>query len=156
MKLDIRDLPAFQVIGIQVRTVNAAERQSDTAKIPKLWKRFFEEQIEEQIPGRTDPHEIVGVYHNYENDFQGFYTLLIGQQSTFAGPLPGALVRTQVPAQQYLVFDPVPARPEEIQKVWRTVWDYFSQAGPFQRAYSHDFEVYRGKTMQLYLGVQSQ
>lgn len=156
MNLDIRDIPGFQVVGVQVRTVNAAERQPNTAKIPKLWKRYFEEKIEEQIPGRTDPDEIIGVYHNYENDFQGFYTLLIGQRSGFEGPIPGALVRTQVPAQQYLVFEPVPAKPEEIQKVWREVWDYFSQVSPFRRAYSHDFELYRGKTMQLFLAVRSE
>lgn len=156
MNLQIVEMPAFQVVGIEVRTVNAAERTPATAKIPKLWKRFFEEKVEEQIPGKAEPERLYAVYHSYENDFNGFYSLLIGQKSGTAGPLPGALRRAEVEPQQYLAFPPVPAKPEEIAKVWQEVWNYFSQAGPFKRAYSQDFELYQNNTMQLHLAVADQ
>lgn len=154
MRLEIVERPGFRAVGVVVRTVNAAERDLATAKIPKLWKRYFDEKIDEQIPAVVHPEEVVAVYHNYENDYQGFYSLLIGQASAYEGPLPGALQDADVPEQLYLVFPPVPARPDEITRVWQEVWNYFSQTGPFQRAYDHDFELYRSKTMQLFLGVK--
>ena len=50
--------------GISVRTTNHAEISHDTAKLGRLWQKFYQNYAG-QLPEGED---IYGIYHNYESD----------------------------------------------------------------------------------------
>src|SRR4026209_437221 len=66
------------VVGIDITTSNAAERDPAKARIPALWGRFYGEGILSKIPGKKSPVLPVGVYTDYESDHDGQYRLLAG------------------------------------------------------------------------------
>ncbi len=41
MDVKLREVLPFSVSGLQVRTLNVAEQQPDTARIGPMWERFF-------------------------------------------------------------------------------------------------------------------
>ena len=78
----------MKVIGFEVRTSNSLEADRATAKIPGLWKRFFEERLEEKIPKRTTPGSHFGVYTNYEGDHTGMYSLIVSAEVSSLDRVP--------------------------------------------------------------------
>ena len=65
----------FSVIGISVRTTN--ENGQSAKDIEALWGKFWGEEIQNQIPNKIND-DIYAVYTDYETDFNGPYTLIIG------------------------------------------------------------------------------
>ena len=65
MTSQIKELPeAIACRGISVRTTNHAEISHDTAKLGRLWQKFYQNHAG-QLPEGED---IYGIYHNYESD----------------------------------------------------------------------------------------
>ena len=65
MTSQIKELPeAIACRGISVRTTNNAEISHDTAKLGRLWQKFYQNHAGELPEGE----DIYGVYHNYESD----------------------------------------------------------------------------------------
>src|SRR5215472_9061012 len=78
----------MKVIGFEARTANALEGDRVTAKIPGLWKRFFEQTLEERIPNRTHPGKLFGVYTNYESDHTSMYSLIVSAEVSSLDRVP--------------------------------------------------------------------
>ena len=50
--------------GISARTTNNAEISHDTAKLGRLWQKFYQNHMKSLSEGE----DIYGVFHNYESD----------------------------------------------------------------------------------------
>src|SRR5262245_33317547 len=95
----IVSLPAFTVAGLSVRTSNSRPDQ-----IGKLWQEFYSRNIEAQVPNRKSKN-IYSVYIDYERDYTCPYTLIIGCEVEPDEIVPEGLVKKQVPAAKFAVFD---------------------------------------------------
>ena len=133
----------MKVIGCGVRTSYSSELDSVTAKIPGLWKRFFEERLEEKIPNRTHPGNFLGVYTDYESDHTGAYSLIVSAEVSSLESLPEGMLGLTIPVGKYVVFPAGGPIPNAIIQAWQNVWNYFSQSSEYRRAYTTDFESYR-------------
>jgi len=151
--------PQIHVIGVEVRTRNDLEANPVTAKIPGLWRRFFQENLAAEIENRKDANVLFGAYTNYQSDHTGYYSLLIGAEVSKLEMIPQGMAGITIPATEYLVF-PAPGKiPEAIMTAWGNIWKYFPQDAPCQRAYTTDFELYRtnhdGQTQgEIYIAVR--
>jgi predicted transcriptional regulator YdeE len=104
-------------------------------KISGLWQRVT----------RTFPKHCVkyGVYHNYETDFKGNYTLSVAIESG-NGSVPLEI------DGEYKIFDVDTAVENSISKTWEKIWNM-----PISRAYTFDFEQYNPDgTIQIYIAVK--
>jgi predicted transcriptional regulator YdeE len=91
------------------------------------------------------PKDVVkyGVYHNYESDFKGNYTLSAAIESC-NGSVPLEI------DGEYKVFDVDTTVEDPIVKTWEKVWKM-----PIRRSYSFDFEQYNPDgTIQIYIAVK--
>ena len=129
-----------KIIGIEARTSNSAETNSQTAKIPTLWQKFF--QLEEKIPNRKNADVILGTYTNYESDYNGEYSLIVSLEVGSLDDIPDEMVGAAIPATRYLVFTAEGQMPAALIKTWTQIWQYFSANPEFQRAFTTDFELH--------------
>lgn len=151
--------PAFEVIGIEVRTNNFRESAGDGA-IPKQWQRLFAENVLHRVPDRID-QSIVVVYTNYASDWNGDYTYILGARVKSGTKPPEGMVSTSVPGGKYVQF--MSARgpaPQVVPDMWKQVWTYFQLPGNPIRAYGADYELYDDMAdpnqvqVQLFVGVK--
>lgn len=157
----IVERPAFDVIGIGVRTNNAKEITTNGA-IPKQWGRFFQEGLLAKIPDRVDD-TIYAVYSDYQKDRHGEYDFTIGVAVKSTATVPASMVVKHVPAGKYAIVasanGPVA---QVVPEAWRQVWklEDSSELGG-ARAYRSDFEVYdqrardpQASQVDIYVGVK--
>lgn len=142
------------VSGIQIRTKNTDEFNIDTARIPKLWEQFFTEKLNEKIPYAKADSNIYGIYHEYESDSSGYYTVSAAVEITAESN--NALLKTfEIGSGHYLVFDANGKIPAAIINAWKRIWDYFEKNTDYQRAFLTDFEVYKGsEECAIYIGIK--
>lgn len=143
MTPDLKNLPEFKVVGIEIRTSNAAEMNAASAKIPGLWGRFYQEKIPASIKHAKSDARVMGVYSKYASDHTGPYSLLAGVEASTLDAIPDGMTGITIPANNYLVFTAHGAMPQALIQTWSTIWEYFSQGRKYQRAYTHDFELYQ-------------
>ena len=145
-----------RIAGFSIRTANAEGRS--IREQGAFWQRFFTEGMAEKIPGIIDPSKIYGIYYNYESDFEGEYSFLIGFEIAPEAILPEGVESIVLPAGTYSVFTEDKPGPigEKIGKIWAAVW----QSG-IRRSYETDFEVYNTASMQsenpevsVYIGIK--
>jgi len=132
----------MKFIGIEVKTSNQLETNPTTAQIPKLHKKFLEEQIEEQIPNRIDSDLYFAIYTNYESDHTGTYSLILSSEVGSVKEVPAEMVAINIPTAQYLVFTADGNTPQALSRTWKDIGAYFSKNPERQRTYTTDFEVY--------------
>ena len=150
------DQGGFTVIGIQIRTNNAA------SDIPKQWERFFKESILEKIPNKTDTN-IVVVYSRYASDHNGDYDYTIGARVNDGPGAPGGMAVVAIPKGRYALLTtgqgPVG---KVVGEAWQQIWRLEDAAGlGGTRAYRADFEVYGERArdpnhsqVDIYVGLE--
>ena len=139
------DAASFDVIGISVRTNNAAE-MTGNGEIPKLWQRLFMEGILSTIPDRADD-AIVAVYTDYASDANGVYTYVLGSKVKPGAKAPNGMVAVSVPAGKYLEFVTASGPGAEvIPAAWKQIYGYFQSPDSPHRAFKSDYEVYADMT----------
>jgi predicted transcriptional regulator YdeE len=132
-KYTLRKLPARTVVGIARRTSNA----DAAATIPGCWQAFLMNNGPARIPHRVNPPVMYAVYSEYEKDWTGSYSYLLGCGVTRADKVPEGMEIRHIPPQTYAVFTAKGKMPDEIVGVWAEVW-----ASDLPRTYTFDFEVY--------------
>ena len=129
------------VIGVQIRTNNAAEL-SGQGKIGALWGRLFAEQLPSQIPHRVSD-SIFAVYSNYASDENGDYDYLLGCPVSSIEAIPAGMTYAAIPTGDYAVFTsetgPVV---EVVQSAWKHIWHLAPDELGRKRAFNTDYEVY--------------
>lgn len=143
------------VVGLEIRTSNADETDPATARIPGLWQRFYAEGILDRIPGKTAPAVPLGVYTDYEGDQTARYRLLAGAAVQERASAPAGLGQARIPPGRYLLFKADGDMPKVVIDAWTAIWDYFSKSPGPVRAFTTDFELYRGpRTVEIYIAVK--
>jgi predicted transcriptional regulator YdeE len=144
MNPDLVTINEMKVVGLKIRTTNHDEMNPATGKIPGVWGRFSQEGLLEKIPDRKPGAAPMGVYSKYESDDTGPYSLLVGVETS--GPdVPTGMSSVAIQQGQYLVFPGQGPMPQAVMQAWGAVWDYFSKESQYRRAYTTDFELYRGQ-----------
>ena len=150
------NLGSLNFIGLEIRTTNQAEANPATTRIPAVWQRFFAEGITGQIPALQEPQLVYGVYTSYESDQTGPYSMLVAHQTASLAEVPAGLVGVQTKPASYLVFPAHGPMPQALVATWASVWQFFAQPGPYERAYTTDFELHRdaGRTVEIYIALK--
>jgi predicted transcriptional regulator YdeE len=145
MAADVLKVEAgFNIIGIAARTSNDIELQGNGV-IPKLWQRFFAEQISIKIPNKAD-NAIIALYHDYASDKNGAYTLLIGARVTSIDQIPAGMVTRYVPASKNAIFIKQKGAAAHVTlETWQRIWKLEDQ-GELIRSYTFDYELYDGRS----------
>lgn len=131
----------MRFVGVSVRTRTVDETDAASARIPRLWQRFYEDAIAQQIPARQDEAVAYGVYFDYAGDRHSDYSVLAGCAVEVSARRDG-LHAVSAPHAEYLVFSANGPIPQAIVATWNRIWDYFDGTPPYRRAYTVDFERY--------------
>lgn len=151
---------AFDVIGLAARTTNVDEA-GPNGVIPRLWQRLMSQNLPAKIPNRIGD-DIVAVYTEYTSDENGAYTYVVGVKVKPGTDAPEGMRKVRIPASEYIVFPTLRGPVEQVVPAeWHVIWKAFTADGPFQRAFSYDFELY-GKTaadpknsqVDIYIGIK--
>ncbi len=128
-------MEGFYVTGITVRTNNTSGAAAKD--IPALWQRFFEEQISDRIPHKLDG-ALYCVYTDYEGDYTGDYTTLLGCRTGSLADIPEGMTGLKIAAGCYTCFEAKGKMADNfVFRKWEAIWQ-----SDLARAYTTDFEVY--------------
>lgn len=130
--------PSKILIGIECRTSNASD--AGPLEIPKLWERFYREDIINQIPHKTS-NDVIALYCDYESDHTNSYTIIIGCQVSFFDAIPHGMVAKIIPSSSYALFRAIGEHPKSLIETWGSIW----QQTALKRTYTGDYEVYGEK-----------
>ena len=140
------------IAGIATRTTNAREMDPGTAALSGLWGRFYAEAPMSDESSRSKP--VYSVYTEYESDFNGAYTVVIGREGADKSKAQKVVT---IAAGPYLEFISSGAMPGAVIDGWKQVWSYFADTKAHsRRAYTTDFEYYdpaEPSTVRIYIAV---
>ena len=140
--MNIVRMEAFTVMGREVRTSNAREL-SGQGSIGQLWSKMN--------PELGTP---VAVYSQYASNKDGEYSYMLGVEIGHDETLPLQFSRRDSEEGDYVCLKSEgPVTPELVAGLWRQIWA-LEESGGLSRAYRTDFEIYRGKGVELYVGVK--
>jgi predicted transcriptional regulator YdeE len=134
------DIDAFNIIGIPVKTTN--ENGQAMQDLGQLWSRFYGDSIIGQIPGRISD-EVYSVYTDYESDYTGAYTTIIGCRVRSLADIPDGMAGKEIEGGKYVRFTCKGKMPEVVATQWKEIW---SREQELKRKYTTDFEVYGPKS----------
>jgi predicted transcriptional regulator YdeE len=150
MKVEIRNKPAFTVLGL-------VERGIDGPKfIPPLWDKYMSryDEVKEFIKDRNS----YGIMANYDEVTKEF-DYLAGHQVDPGTEAPGGLTTWDVPEQTYAVIPcTVPTIIDAyrfFQQEWLPTADYAAHQGePEFEFYPQDFHSIETSKMFMYFPIQ--
>lgn len=115
------------VVG-SIRTNNFQDEQL-VQKITNLWKEASDRLTNEE-------KSTYGVYHNYESNYKGDYSLSIAAEDTNGESF------LELPSnEKYKVFKVDVTEENGVIHTWQEIWAQ-EEAGALKRAYTYDFEKY--------------
>ena len=96
----------------------------------------------------------VAVYSQYASNKDGEYSYMLGVEIGHDETLPLQFSRRDSEEGDYVCLKSEgPVTPELVAGLWRQIWA-LEESGGLSRAYRTDFEIYRGKGVELYVGVK--
>jgi predicted transcriptional regulator YdeE len=128
--------PSMMVIGIDCRTQNSPDAAPHD--IPKLWGRFYQENIIERIPNKAS-NEIIALYCDYEGNYTKPYTCFIGCPVTSLDEVPEGMTAKLISEGSYAFHHAIGEQPKAVIETWDKIWH-----GNIERIrkYTSDYEVY--------------
>lgn len=137
-----QEIEDFMIIGIAVKTSNInGQAEQD---LGALWGRFFNEGISAAVPHKST-EEIYSLFTDYESDYRGAYTAIIGHKVSSLDSIPEGLIGRRFTGGTYTPFKAKGEMPQAIVNTWKEIW---AQDEQLQRRYTVDFEVYGPKSQQ--------
>jgi predicted transcriptional regulator YdeE len=111
-------------------------------KITGLWKEASNRLTNQDII-------IYGVYHDYESDYKGDYTLSIAIEDSKSEP------SLEIPNNaKYEIFNVDSAEEQGIINTWKKIWER-ENSGTLKRAYTYDFEkYYPNGEIEIYIAIK--
>lgn len=111
-------------------------------KITGLWQ-----EASPRLPGRD--RTVYGVYHDYESDYKGDYTLSVAYEDN-----QGESVLDIPDDATYEIFDVDTTEELGIINTWKMIWER-ENSGTLNRAYTCDYEKYGPNgDIQIYIAVK--
>lgn len=133
-------IESFNIIGISIETTN--EKGQSMADIGQVWDRFYSENIFTEIPAKID-EDIYAIYTDYESDYQGKYTFILGCKVSSLGKVPNGCKGLTLKGGRYLKYTAKGKMPDAVVSKWQEIWKNDDE---LDRAYTADFEVYGEKS----------
>lgn len=127
---------SLKIVGLSARTRNKIGEPN--IEIMNLWAKFMTKNISEQIKNKVS-HNIYSIYTDYESNFMGEYTVLLGFAVEDLNDVPPDLVGRVFPEAQFKVIPAKGAMPDAVIQTWIDIWNKDST---LNRAYNYDFELY--------------
>ena len=151
-----------KIVGLKVRTNNQTEVNSLEGKIFPCVRKYFHQNIADQIPSRIHPGVTYCIYTDYESDHHGNYTYFIGEEVNSFASVPDDLETVTIPAQKYAKFTNGPgSMPDVIRKPWEQIWQMTPADFGGKRRYLTDFEIYDERSrdhqnviLDIYIGIE--
>ncbi|MEB2773968.1 GyrI-like domain-containing protein [Algoriphagus sp. D3-2-R+10] len=137
-----QSIEPFKIVGIATRTSNVTGKAAED--LGNLWGRFFEEQVGTKIIGKVS-EDIYAIYTDYESDYTGEYTCLIGYQVHNLEKIADGLVAREFAGGKHTKFTAKGKMPDAVVQTWMEIWE---KDADLDRQYSADFEVYDTKSQQ--------
>jgi predicted transcriptional regulator YdeE len=103
---------------------------------------FYNENTSSQILNK-ESDEIYSIYTDYETDYKGKYTLIIGLKVNSLNSIPNGLVGREFEGGLYVKFVAKGERPNAVMETWKEIW---CKDKELNRKYSTDFKVYEVKS----------
>ena len=145
----------MKIIGIETRTTN--QNGQAMQDIGGLWHRFYSENIISKIPNAVNSN-VYAIYTDYESDYTGEYTTLLGLEVSSLDEIPSGLVGREFPKQNFKRFLAKGAMPQAVAEAWQKIWE---QDKELNRLYQYDYELYTEKSQQsdlseveIFIGVK--
>ena len=145
----------MKIIGIETRTTN--QNGQAMKDIGGLWNRFFSENIISRISNAVNSN-VYAIYTDYESDYTGEYTTLLGLEVSSLDEIPSRLVGREFPKQNFKRFLAKGSMPQSLAEVWQKIWE---QDKELNRLYQYDYELYTEKSQQgdlseveIFIGVK--
>ena len=133
--MNIQEKEETKIMGIAIRTSN--EDQQAAIDIPRLWERFFSENIAEKIPSKIDS-AIYSVYTDYERDYTRPYTCILGCRVSNLDNIPEGMTGKVIEGGKFAAFTAKGNLNEgAVFNKWTEIWN-----ADLPRAYTADLEVY--------------
>ncbi|MBN1798737.1 MAG: AraC family transcriptional regulator [Spirochaetales bacterium] len=142
--------PEMKIVGISLKTTN--ENGKSSIDQPAFWHYFINNNIQEKIPNKVNPTNIMGVYTDYVGDYTKPFTFIIGFEVSCFATVPKGMVSVNIMAGRYALFtgkgkDNV----EKVTNTWEKIWQ-----SDIKRCYKTDFEVYdltdKKADVEIYIG----
>lgn len=135
-----QNIRKFNIIGISTRTTNNNGQAAQD--IEALWEKFWGQNIQEQIPNKVS-NEIYAVYTDYETDFTGYYTTIIGLPVSSLANIPEGFIGLTIETDNYQKFISKGKMPDAVVNTWLEIWG--NEELNTKRAYKADFTVHGTK-----------
>ena len=129
-------LDKFCIVGISIRTTNS--NGQSMKDISELWEEFFTKQISSNIQNKVS-EDIYCIYTDYESDYTGEYTTIIGCNVSTADRIPEGLVLKEIRPSNYRVYTSEGDITKSVGETWMSIWQ---EGTNIDRIYQSDFDVY--------------
>lgn len=126
----------FKIIGISCRTTN--KNNQSQRDLGELWNQFYAAGIMEKIPAKNSA-TVLSVYTDYESDFTGAYTVIIGVPVNSLEHIPAGLTGREFGPENFRKFIARGKMPDAVVNTWMEIWQNDQE---LRRKYSYDFESY--------------
>lgn len=130
----------FKIIGIETETTN--ENGKSAEDLGKLWEQFYGENVPSKIPNKAG-NEVYSIYTDYETDYKGKYTSIIGLKVSSLDQIPDGLIGREFNGGEYRRFVAKGQMPNAVMETWKEIW---TKDNELNRKYTADFEVYGQKS----------
>lgn len=154
---NMEQIESFKIIGIATETTN--ENGKSAEDLGKLWEKFYSENISDNIPNGVKVNdEIYSIYTDYETDYKGKYTSIIGLKVESLDSIPDGLIGREFKGGKFQKFVAKGQMPNAVIETWKEIWEIDSE---LNRKYTADFEVYGDKSqngedskVEIYIAVE--
>ena len=120
-------MKALKIIGIEIRTSN--ENGVAIEDLGKLWGQFFSENIASKIPNKISDN-IYAVYTDYESDYKGKYTTIIGCEVDKLDNIPDGLIGREFASQKSKTFLAKGEIHKAVGETWSEIWEKDKEGKP--------------------------
>ena len=149
-------MKALKIIGIATQTSNNDGQAIED--LGKLWAQFFGDNIIVKIPNAISSN-IYSVYTDYESDFRGKYTTIIGLEVSTLDEIPEGMIGREFQPQIFKKYIAKGELHEAVGKTWAEIWN---DDEILNRTYIYDYELYTEKAqnpadaeIEIYIGVRN-
>lgn len=136
MNLKVK-VDSFHLMGISMRTSNEDDLAMKDLK--RLWNQFYSDDIHSKVSDKAS-EDIYAVYTDYESNYRGAYTVIIGfKVRSLERSIPAGFTLRTFSGGSYVQYTSKGKLPDAVIGQWREIWN---NDAILNRAYSADFEIY--------------
>jgi predicted transcriptional regulator YdeE len=133
------NIEEMYIIGISVRTTN--KNNQSVTDLGSLWSRYYVENISEQVTNKISS-DVYVIYTDYESDYTGTYTAIIGLLVDGIITVPKGLTGYTFKHDNFQIFTAKGIMPDAVINTWTAIWQ---DDRKLKRKYTYDVEVYSAK-----------